>query len=71
MIEIREEAQGYVVQGAAVSETFNTKVRAIFGACGLAAEHAAVSKSEVRIAVPMGWGEAILITSDQAEVLAN
>lgn len=66
MIEIREVAEGFEVQGAVINETFRTKVKAIFAACGLAAEHAALTQSDVRIAVPMGWGEAILVSPDPA-----
>lgn len=71
MIEINEVVGGFEVKGTVINETFRTKVKAIFAAYGLAAEHAALTQSEVRIAVPAGWGEAILVSPTLALLTPN
>ena len=57
MVEIIEEASGFVVHNSRYHETFQCRANAILAARILATAEAVMSQRDVDVLVPMGNGE--------------
>ena len=61
MVKINETQRGFEVRTITYSETFASKFKAIMAAHAVTMKEAVQLGQPVRVMVPMGWGEAIVI----------
>ena len=64
MVEISETQGGFEVRAITYSETFASKFKAIMAAHAVAMREAVQCGQPVRVMVPMGWGEAIVVAAN-------
>jgi len=61
MVEITETQDGFQVSTVTYRETFASKFKAIMAAHAVAMTRSVEVGKSVRVIVPMGWGEAIIV----------